>query len=119
MAILPAVEFLVVTGASRDAVADALESPVLTALSLTASDEVFPPRCAAPIGQGFSGSQDLSPHTMDEQTALSHADQVPAPVTREVFSSGTPDEVIDQAAQWRDDGTRYVVAADVSHYSAG
>jgi phthiodiolone/phenolphthiodiolone dimycocerosates ketoreductase len=28
--------------------------------------------------------------------------------------SGTPDEVIDQAAQWRDRGARYVVVADVS-----
>lgn len=52
-------------------------------------------------GQGFSGSQDLVPHAMDEQTALSHAAQVPPPVTREVFLSGTPDEVIDQAAEWR------------------
>jgi phthiodiolone/phenolphthiodiolone dimycocerosates ketoreductase len=54
------------------------------------------------------------PHAMDEQTALSHAAQVPPPVTREVFLSGTPDEVIDQAAQWRDKGARYVVVADVS-----
>lgn len=35
MAILPAVEFLVVAGASRDAVAEALNSEVLKALSLT------------------------------------------------------------------------------------
>ena len=62
MAILPAVEFLVVTGASRDAVADALESPVLTALSLTASDEVFPPRRAHPLGQGFSFAGSLAAH---------------------------------------------------------
>jgi phthiodiolone/phenolphthiodiolone dimycocerosates ketoreductase len=115
MSILPAVEFLVVTGASRDAVADALNSEVLKALSLTASDEVFARHGARhPLGQGFSGSQDLVPHAMDEQTALSHAAQVPPPVTREVFLSGTPDEVIDQAAQWRDKGARYVVVADVS-----
>ena len=50
----------------------------------------------------------------DEQTALSHAAQVPLPVMREVFLSGTPNEVIDQAAQWRDHGARYVVVADVS-----
>jgi Luciferase-like monooxygenase len=41
MSILPAVEFLVVTGASRGAVEEALNSPVLKAPSLTASDEVF------------------------------------------------------------------------------
>jgi phthiodiolone/phenolphthiodiolone dimycocerosates ketoreductase len=115
MAILPAVEFLVVTGASRDAVDEALNSEVLKALSLTASDEVFARHGARhPLGEGFSGSQDLVPHAMDEQTALSYTAQVPTPVSREVFLSGTPDEVIDQAAEWRDRGARYVVVADVS-----
>jgi phthiodiolone/phenolphthiodiolone dimycocerosates ketoreductase len=114
-AILPAVEFLVVTGPSRGAVDEALNSPVLKALSLTASDEVFARHGAChPLGQGFSGSQDLVPHAFNEQTALSYAGQVPAPVMREVFLSGTVDEVIDQAAQWRDHGARYVVVADVS-----
>jgi phthiodiolone/phenolphthiodiolone dimycocerosates ketoreductase len=41
MPILPAVEFLVITGASRDAVDEALNSEVLKALSLTASDDGF------------------------------------------------------------------------------
>jgi phthiodiolone/phenolphthiodiolone dimycocerosates ketoreductase len=114
-AILPAVEFLVVTGPSRGAVDEALNSPVLKALSLTASDEVFARHGAChPLGQGFSGSQDLVPHAFNEQTALSYAGQVSAPVMREVFLSGTVDEVIDQAAQWRDHGARYVVVADVS-----
>src|SRR6201997_816426 len=116
MAILPAVEFLVVTGPSRAAVDDALGSPVLEALSLTASDEVFARHGAShPLGEGFSGSQDLVPHAFDEKTALSYAAQVPPPVMREVFLSGTPDEVIDQAAQWRDHGARYVV---VTHDSS-
>ncbi len=114
-AVLPAVEFLVVTGPSRRAVDDALNSPVLKSLALTASDEVFARHGAChPLGQGFSGSQDLVPHAFNEQTALSYARQVPPPVMREVFLSGTPDEVIDQAAQWRDRGARYVVVADVS-----
>ena len=78
MSILPAVEFLVVTGASRGAVEEALSSRVLKALSLMASDEVFARHGARhPLGEGFSGSQDLVPHAFDEQTALSHAAQVP------------------------------------------
>ncbi len=115
MSILPAVEFLVVTGPSRGAVDEALNSQVLKALSLTASDEVFARHGARhPLGEGFSGSQDLVPHAFDEKTALSHTAQVPPPVVREVFLSGTPDEVIDQAAQWRDHGARYVVVLDAS-----
>jgi phthiodiolone/phenolphthiodiolone dimycocerosates ketoreductase len=31
-----------------------------------------------------------------------------------VLLSGTPDVVIDQSAQWRDHGARYIVVADVS-----
>ncbi|OBI49394.1 LLM class flavin-dependent oxidoreductase [Mycobacterium sp. E787] len=115
MAVLPAVEFLVVTGPSAGAVDDALDSPVLKALSLTASDDVYARHGAChPLGQGFSGSQDLVPHAFDEQTALSYAAAVPRPVMREVFLSGTPDDVIDQAAQWRDRGARHIVVADVS-----
>jgi phthiodiolone/phenolphthiodiolone dimycocerosates ketoreductase len=115
MSILPAVEFLVVTGANRDDVDEALNSEVLKALSLTASDEVFSRHGVShPLGQGFSGSQDLVPHAMDEHTALAHAAQVPLSVSREVFLSGTADEVVDQAAQWRDVGARYIVVADVS-----
>jgi phthiodiolone/phenolphthiodiolone dimycocerosates ketoreductase len=67
-----------------------------------------------PLGEGFAGSQDLVPHAFDERTALSHAAQVPSPVMREVFLTGTPDEVVDQAAQWRDRGARYIVVANVS-----
>ena len=82
---------------------------------LTASDEVFARHGVRhPLGAGFSGSQDLVPHAMDEQTALSYTVQVPKPVSREVFLSGTPEEVIDQAAQWRDRGARSLVVADVS-----
>jgi len=115
MCILPAVEFIVVTGASGDAVAEALNSPILRAFGLTASDEVFARHGARhPLGEGFSGSQDLVPHAFEKQTALSHGAQVPLPVLREVFLSGTPDEVIEQAALWRDEGARYMVVADFS-----
>ena len=51
---------------------------------------------------------------MDEQTALSHAAKVPSSVMREILLNGTPDEVIDQAAQWRDSGVRYMVLINVS-----
>ncbi|MBV8346438.1 MAG: hypothetical protein JOZ49_02560 [Mycolicibacterium sp.] len=106
---------MVVTGASCGAVEEAPNFPVLKSLSLTASDEVFARYGARhPLGEGFSGSQDLVPHAIDEQTALSHAAQVPPPVVREVFLSGTADEVIEQAAQWRDSGARYVVVAELS-----
>ena len=35
--------------------------------------------------------------------------RVPSALLREITLSGTPDEDIDQAAQWRDCGVRYMV----------
>ena len=46
---------------------------------------------------------------MDEQTALSHVAQIPSALLRETTLNGTPEEVIEHAAQWRDCGVRYLV----------
>jgi phthiodiolone/phenolphthiodiolone dimycocerosates ketoreductase len=51
---------------------------------------------------------------MDEQTALSHVAEIPSGVVREFLLNGTPDEVIEQAAQWRDSGVRYMVVLNLS-----
>jgi len=49
---------------------------------------------------------------MDEQTALSHVAQIPSALLRETTLNGTPQEVIEQAAQWRDCGVWRLVAED-------
>lgn len=115
MSIVPAMWLIVVTGRSRDDVDEALESEVIKACGLSASDEVFTRHGAQhPLGAGFSGAQDLLPHDMDEQTALSHVAQIPPTLLREIVLNGTPDEVIEQAAQWRDCGVRYMVLMNYS-----
>jgi hypothetical protein len=38
----------------------------------------------------------------------------PPSLLREFFLNGTPDEVIDQATQWRENRLRYLVLADAS-----
>ena len=67
-----------------------------------------------PLGEDFSGAQDLIPQTMDEATVLSYTAQVPGSLMKEAFLTGTPDDVIDQAAHWRDHGVRYVVVSNIS-----
>jgi phthiodiolone/phenolphthiodiolone dimycocerosates ketoreductase len=115
MAIIPAMQLFVVAGRTRHDVDEALDSEVLRAFGLNAPDEVFARHGARhPLGVGFSGGQDLLPHDMDEQTALSHAAAVPSSVLREFLLNGTPDEVIEQAAQWRDNGVRYLVVVNAS-----
>jgi phthiodiolone/phenolphthiodiolone dimycocerosates ketoreductase len=115
MSIIPAMQLFVVAGRTRADVDEALESEVLRVFGLNASDEVFARHGARhPLGAGFSGGQDLLPHDIDEQTALSHAAAVPSSVLREFLLNGTPDEVIEQAAQWRDNGVRYLVLINAS-----
>jgi alkanesulfonate monooxygenase SsuD/methylene tetrahydromethanopterin reductase-like flavin-dependent oxidoreductase (luciferase family) len=59
-----------------------------------------------PLGADFTGVQDLIPQLIDEQTALSYAAKAPKSLVEELFAVGTPDEVIDQIAEFRDHGMR-------------
>jgi phthiodiolone/phenolphthiodiolone dimycocerosates ketoreductase len=66
------------------------------------------------LGADFSGVQDLVPQTIDKQTALSYTAKVPASLMKEICFNGTPDEVIDQVAEWRDQGLRYLLVLNGS-----
>ncbi len=113
MSITPAIWFPVVTGASRAQVDEALGSVLIRSNGLGASDEFFARYGARhPLGAGFSGAQDLMPQDMDEQTALAHVSAVPPAMVRDIGLCGTPDEVLERAAEWRDCGVRYVVIAN-------
>jgi phthiodiolone/phenolphthiodiolone dimycocerosates ketoreductase len=115
MSIIPAMQLFVVTGRTRADVDEALDSEGLRVFGLNAPDEVFARHGVQhPLGAGFAGAQDLLPHDIDEQTALSHAAAMPSSVLREFLLNGTPDEVIDQAALWRDVGVRYIVLVNAS-----
>lgn len=45
---------------------------------------------------------------------LSCTAKVPMSLMKEVLLTGTPEDVIAQAAEWRDHGVRYLVAANTS-----
>ncbi|SOJ56375.1 Phthiodiolone/phenolphthiodiolone dimycocerosates ketoreductase [Mycobacterium simulans] len=117
LSITPALWLPVVTGRTRADVDEALDSPLIKIGGLNASDEVFARHGAHhPLGAGFSGTQDLLPHDIDEQTALSYLDQIPPTLLREIVLNGTPEEAIDQAANWRDCGVRYIVLVNFSAF---
>ena len=114
-AVLPAGQFFVVTGSSPDAIDEALESPLLRVLGLCAGGQSWAAHGAVhPLGPDFAGAQDLLPQTLDESTALDHARAVPASLLREMVVCGTPDEVVDQLAAYRDHGLRYALLMNVS-----
>jgi phthiodiolone/phenolphthiodiolone dimycocerosates ketoreductase len=107
--------FFVVTGASRGEVDDALGSTAMKAFALNAPAEVWARHGARhPLGDDFSGGQDLIPQIFDEQTVLSYTADVPISIAKEFFLTGTPDEVIEQAAEWRDCGMDYPVLGNIS-----
>jgi phthiodiolone/phenolphthiodiolone dimycocerosates ketoreductase len=107
--------FFVVTGGSRDQVDEALGSTVMKASVLIAPGEVFARHGVRhPLGDNFSGGQDIIPQTFDEQSVLDYTADVPISIAKECFLTGTPDEIIEQAAEWRDCGMRYPVLANLS-----
>jgi phthiodiolone/phenolphthiodiolone dimycocerosates ketoreductase len=54
------------------------------------------------------------PQTLDEETVLSHIKGVTPEFLRSMMLTGTPDEVVEQAAAWRDCGVRYFVGINTS-----
>jgi len=115
MSIMPAVLRAVVTGRNRDDVDEVLNSDIAKAAALVVSAEGWARHGVQhPLGADFSGAQDLIPQTIAKQTALSYTAKVPASLMKEVSFNGTPNEVIDQVAEWRDHGLRYLLVVNSS-----
>jgi len=115
MAITPAAGLFLITGSSGNQVDEALNSDIAKAFALNIPAQMWATHGAQhPLGHDFAGAQDLLPQTLDEQTVLSYTARVPASLMKEFFLTGTPQEVVDQAAQWRDHGLRYLVLMNLS-----
>jgi phthiodiolone/phenolphthiodiolone dimycocerosates ketoreductase len=115
LSILPAVNPVVFTGNSREDVDAAMDSAAGRAAGLCVPGSEWKRHGAThPLGEDFSGIQDFVPQTMDQQTVLSYVAQVPPSLLREMTLNGTPDEVVDQAAVWRDHGVRYITVLNLS-----
>ena len=113
--VIPAVLLAVVTGRSEDDVDEALDCVGAKMYGLTGSAEVWARHGAEhPMGPDFTGAQDIAPQVLDETTALEYTSKVPRSVLEEMFLTGTPDQVIEKVADWRDHGLRYVVVANSS-----
>jgi phthiodiolone/phenolphthiodiolone dimycocerosates ketoreductase len=114
MSITPAVWIPVITASSRTAVDEALDSMSVRAWSLNAPAEFYGHHGAEhPMGAGYAGMQDHVAFTMDEATITEKAAQVPREVVENMILNGTPADVLDQAAMWRDHGVRHLVVVNV------
>jgi phthiodiolone/phenolphthiodiolone dimycocerosates ketoreductase len=113
--VTPAVWLFVVTGRSDDEIEEILSSDAAKAFALNIPAEMWASHGARhPLGDDFSGGQDLVPQTLDEHTVLCYIKDVPVSLLKKATLTGTPEDVIDQAAEWRDQGLRYLVACNVS-----
>lgn len=105
MAITAAGLFFVMTGWSRDEVDEALGAQAMKAFALNASAELWARHGAShPLGDDFTGAQDGISQTLDEQAVRSLTVDVPPSLLKEFILTGTPGDVIEQVAEWRDHG---------------
>jgi phthiodiolone/phenolphthiodiolone dimycocerosates ketoreductase len=110
MSITPALIRFIVTGRSRAEVDEVVDSDIAKIFTLNFPGEAWTRHGVEhPMGTDFTGVQDLIPQLIDEQTALSYSAKVPRSLVEELFAVGTPDEVVDRIAEFRDKGMRYVV----------
>jgi phthiodiolone/phenolphthiodiolone dimycocerosates ketoreductase len=113
MSITPAFWMPVIAGPSRDAVDEALTSTIVKNWALNAPAEFFAHHGAKhPMGDGYAGMQDHVAFTMDENSIREKAEQVPRSVVSGMVLNGTVDDILEQAAEWRDHGVRYIVTVN-------
>lgn len=102
--------FFVVTASSSAVVDEILEAPAVRSYALCAPAAYWARHGARhPMGPEFAGVHDLMPQTLDEATALACTRQVPTSLIRDFVLAGTPAEILDQVAEWRDRGMTYPV----------
>lgn len=113
--ILPALSLFVITGRTQDDVEQTLTTAAARALALNIPAETWARHgIAHPLGADFAGAQDLIPQTLDERTVVSFIKDVPVSLLRDALLVGTPEQIIDQVADLRNQGLRYLVVSNVS-----
>jgi phthiodiolone/phenolphthiodiolone dimycocerosates ketoreductase len=109
-AVLGAKYFFVVVARSAGVVDEILEAAAVRSYALCAPSHYWARHGVEhPMGVGFSGVQDLLPQTIDEETALRCARRVPTALIRNFVLAGTPTEILEQLAAWREEGLSYPV----------
>jgi phthiodiolone/phenolphthiodiolone dimycocerosates ketoreductase len=112
MSIVGAMFFFTVTGRNRQEIDEALGSTAMKTFALNIPAEFWERHGVSHrIGTGY---QDLIPQTLDEGAVLSHRSNVPLSLLKTACLQGTPDEIVEQLAEWRDHGLSYPVLLNLS-----
>jgi phthiodiolone/phenolphthiodiolone dimycocerosates ketoreductase len=103
-----------VVGRTRDDVDEALSSDAIKSTALLAPADWWERHGVShPLGLA-GGATDIMPQLIDEQTALSYTRQVPQSLLKDGLLTGTPNDIIEQAAEWRDQGVRHITLGNIS-----
>jgi phthiodiolone/phenolphthiodiolone dimycocerosates ketoreductase len=99
-------------GRNRQEIDEALESSAMKTFALNAPAELWERHGVShPVGSGY---QDIIPQVFDEESVLSYTSDVPLSLLKDACLQGTPDEIVDQIADWRDHGLSYPVLLNLS-----
>jgi phthiodiolone/phenolphthiodiolone dimycocerosates ketoreductase len=111
---------LVLAGASQDRIDEVAGSVGVRAFALGMPSSMWERHGVQhPLGSNFSGLQDLLPHVIDHDTAMSYVEKVPASLVRDYCLAGSPDDVRDQLAVWRDHGLRHALLLNLGGFGQG
>lgn len=109
--------FFVVTAPSAAGVEDLLATDIARSFALTIPGAEWAKFGGEhPLGRDFTGLQDLLPHTIDEATALRYARMVPDGLLAGSFLTGTPAEILERLAEYRDQGLQHPVLLNASPF---
>jgi phthiodiolone/phenolphthiodiolone dimycocerosates ketoreductase len=112
LSIAGAMFFFAVTGRNRREIDEALESTAMKTFALNVPAELWKRHGVVnPLGSGY---QDIIPQVLDEDSVLKYTSNVPPSLLKDVCLHGTPDEIVDQVADWRDHGLSYPVLSNLS-----
>jgi phthiodiolone/phenolphthiodiolone dimycocerosates ketoreductase len=112
LSIVGAMFFFTVTGRNRQEIDEALESTAMKTFALNAPAELWERHGVShPVGSGY---QDIIPQVFDEESVLAYTSDVPLSLLKDACLQGTPDEIVDQIADWRDHGLSYPVLLNLS-----
>ncbi|MGW6796320.1 LLM class flavin-dependent oxidoreductase [Streptomyces chartreusis] len=115
--ITPAAVLLVLAGRSPDRLDELAASVGVRAFALCVPSSVWQRHgLEHPLGPNFSGLQDLLPHLLDHDTAMSYIDKVPPAMVRDYCLVGSPEEIRDQLAVWRDHGLRHALLLNLGSF---
>jgi len=109
--------FLTIPGPTRGVVDALLDAPLTRSIALSFSADLWARYGGEhPLGPGFTGLQDLLPHLITEDDALDYGRRVPEGLLRAAILCGTPSEIVDRLACYRDHGLRHPVLVNAAPF---